>query len=270
MDDKKLEKFARFGIATKGFVYILIGGLAALAAFGAGGQKTGSSGVLEFIAGQPFGQILLVITALGLLGYLFWRFYQAFKDPENKGNDMKGLAKRAGYFFSGAFYGFLAFTAIQMVVGAGSGSGSGGGQETVVATLLSKTYGQVLVALLGGIFLIKAIHQFYQAYSENFKKKLRQSKLDEKARNLVYKSGKIGFTARGIVIGIISFLTFRAAFTANSSQAGGTDDAFSFIQSTFGSVVFLLIAVGLVAYGVFMFIKARYSEIHISSNLSYT
>lgn len=267
MEKDKLEKFARIGIATKGFVYCLIGGLAAMAAFGGGGKKTGSSGALEFLSGQPFGQILLVITAIGLLGFVFWRFYQAFKDPENNGDDAKGLAKRAGFFFSGVFYGFLAFTAIQIVAGSGSGSGSGGGggQETVISTLLNKPFGQVLVAILAGIFLIKAIYQLYRAYSDKFREQIRTSHLESKARKLVYNAGRVGYTSRGIVIGIISYLTFRAALTANSSQAGGTDDALSFIQGTFGTVALILIAVGLVAYGIFMFIKARYKEMALSS-----
>jgi hypothetical protein len=269
MDKDKLEKFARFGIGTKGFVYCLIGVLTAMAAFGSGGKQTGSSGVLEFLSGQPFGQILLVITGVGLLGYVFWRFYQAFKDPENKGNDAKGLGKRAGYFFSGAFYGFLAFTAFQLAFGSGSGSGGGGGQENVVSTLLSKPFGQILVGILAGIFLIKAIVQLYRAYSESFRKEVNQSQLNDKARELIFKTGRIGYTARGIVITIIAYLTFRAALSANSSQAGGTEDAFSFIQGTFGTVALILIAIGLVAYGIFMFIKARYREMVLSPSVSY-
>ena len=271
MEKDKLEKFARVGIATKGFIYCLIGGLAAMAAFGGGGKKTGSSGALEFLSGQPFGQVLLVITAIGLVGFVFWRFYQAFKDPENNGDDAKGMIKRAGFFFSGVFYGFLAFTAFQMVVGSGSGSGSGsgGGQETVVSTLLSKPFGQVLVAILAGIFLVKAGHQLYRAYSKKFRKEVSSAQLEAKARGLVFNAGRVGYTARGIVIGIISYLTFRAAFTANTSQAGGTDDALTFIQGTFGTVALILIAVGLVAYGIFMFIKARYKEMALGTSTQY-
>ena len=267
MEKDKLEKFARIGIATKGFVYCLIGGLAAIAAFGGGGRKTGSSGALKFLSGQPFGQVLLVMTAIGLLGFVFWRFYQAFVDPEDKGTDAKGLAKRFAYFFSGVFYGFLAFTALQLVFGSGSGGGSGGGggQESVIATLLSKPYGQVLVALVAGIFLIKAIYQLHRAYSDNFKNKVKESRLTRKAGKIFFNAGRIGYTSRGIVIGIISYLTFRAAFTANTSQAGGTEDALSFIQGTFGTVALILIAIGLFAYGMFMFVKARYREMALSS-----
>ncbi|MBX2840637.1 MAG: DUF1206 domain-containing protein [Flammeovirgaceae bacterium] len=257
MNNKK-EKFARFGIATKGFVYCLIGGLTAMAAFGAGGKKTGSSGALEFLSSQTYGQILLVITALGLLGFVFWRLYQTFADPEDKGNDAKGIFRRMGYFSSGVFYGLLTYTAIKTV--AGSGSDSGGGKESLVNTLLSESYGQILVGILGVIFLCKAGYQLYRAYSGKFKNKVNESGLGRKARELVLKSGQIGYTARGVVIGIISFLTFKAAFSANSNQAGGTEDAFGFIQNEFGAIVLAVVAIGLLAYGVFMFIKAKYRK----------
>ncbi|WP_020528332.1 DUF1206 domain-containing protein [Flexithrix dorotheae] len=257
MNNKK-EKFARFGIATKGFVYCLIGGLTAMAAFGAGGKKTGSSGALEYLASQTYGQVLLIITAMGLISFVFWRFYQTFADPEDKGNDAKGIFRRIGYFSSGVFYGFLSYTAINTV--AGASSGSGGSKASLINTLLSESYGQIMVGILGVIFLGKAGYQFYRAYSGKFKDKVKEASLGKRARELVLKSGQVGYTARGVVIAIISFLTFKAAFSANSSQAGGTEEALSFIQNEFGAIVLAVVAIGLLAYGVFMFIKAKYRE----------
>ncbi|QCK16823.1 DUF1206 domain-containing protein [Mangrovivirga cuniculi] len=259
MDDKK-EKLARFGIATKGFVYCLIGVLTTMAVIGAGGKKTGSSGALESIASMTFGQILLGITVLGLLGYVFWRMYQAFDDPENKGTDAKGLAQRTGYFLSGLFYGFLAFSAMEILMGSGSSGGGGSTKETVVAKLLDQSFGQYLVGALALVFFGKAIYQWYRAFSDKFKKKVKEAGLDQKARELMIKSGKIGYTARGVVIGIVGYMTLRAAITASSSQAGGTKDAFQFIQNEFGSFLLVIVAIGLFAYGVFMFLKARYRK----------
>ena len=261
MNNKK-EKLARFGIATKGAIYCLIGILTAMSALGTGGKKTGSSGVLDFIAQQTFGQVLLFIVGLGICGFVFWRFYQAIEDPEDKGSDAKGLARRIGYASSGVFYGFLAFIAFKTAIGAGSGS-SGNGNESFVATLLGETYGQILVGVLGAVFLGKAAYQLWRAYSEKFANKVKETGLAQKAQKLILNTGKVGYTARGIVIGIISFLTFKAAFTANSESAGGTKDAFQFLQNEFGTIVLIVIAVGLIAYGVFMFVKARYREMSL-------
>lgn len=254
----------RFGIAAKGFVYCLIGGLTLMAAIGRGGSKSGSSDALKSLADNTGGMILLGITAVGLLAYVFWRFYQAFKDPEDKGTDAKGIVRRIGYFGSGVIYGFLAYTAFSILIGSGggsgSGSGSGSGQETLIAKALSQSFGQILVAIIATVFLAKALYQMFRAYSDKYQEKVKEQDLSPKVQEIVLTFGKLGYTARGIVVGVIAFLTYKAALTQSSDQAGGTKDAFNFLQNEFGSVVLAIIAVGLLMYGIFILVKARYRE----------
>jgi hypothetical protein len=54
-----VEQLARCGYAAKGFVYLIVGLLAAQAAFTTGGKTTDTSGALETIVSQPFGKFLL-------------------------------------------------------------------------------------------------------------------------------------------------------------------------------------------------------------------
>jgi hypothetical protein len=60
-----IERLARFGYVTKGFVYALIGILAIMAALTTGGETTGTEGVLHTIAAQPFGRIILTLIVVG-------------------------------------------------------------------------------------------------------------------------------------------------------------------------------------------------------------
>ncbi len=260
--EKKKENIARFGIASKGFVYTLIGALTFMAAVGRGGSKSGSSDALKYLSGSTFGSVLLAITALGLVAYVFWRFYQAFKDPEDKGNDAKGIVRRIGYFSSGILYGLLAFSAIQILTGSGSGQGSGSGssQESLIAKALSHSFGQIIVAIIATVFLGKALYQMFRAYTGKFKEKVKEQGLPQKAQKAVLTFGKVGYTARGIVIGVVAFLTYKAAFFSSSEQAGGTKEAFSFLQNEFGSIILSGVAIGLAMYGIFLFIKARYRD----------
>ena len=100
---------ARFGFAAKGVVYMIIGVLAVLAAFGdRGEQTTDSRGALQEVLTQPFGQVLLGVIAVGLFGYAAWRFVQAIFDTENKGSDAKGIFTRIGYAGIGVLYASLA------------------------------------------------------------------------------------------------------------------------------------------------------------------
>ena len=60
-----IEGLGRFGYAAKGIVYLIVGGLAVLAALGHGGQMTDQRGALSHIAEAPFGRSLLVVVAVG-------------------------------------------------------------------------------------------------------------------------------------------------------------------------------------------------------------
>ncbi|SDJ78604.1 protein of unknown function [Catalinimonas alkaloidigena] len=271
MDTNKeqwIENYARFGVAAKGVVYCLVGILAAMAATGNGGQTTGKSGVFKTILAQPFGQILLGLVAFGLLGYVTWRFIQAIKDPNNKGNDAKGIATRLGYAFSGVVYLALAISAISLLFGQSGGSGGSGGsgdsRELLVSKLLEQPFGQWLVGLVAVGTVAKGIYQIYRALSGNYMKNVKSMNLEHKVREFIKHAGQVGYIARGVVLGIVGYFFFRAAVEANPNQAGGTSEAFSFLQNTSGPWLLAAVALGLTGYGIFMFVKAKYGRFAIA------
>ena len=256
------ETIIRFGIATKGFVYVLFGGLTAVAAIGLrGGGSADSNGALDYLSRSSIGTLVLALTAAGLVAYVFWRFYQAFADTENKGTDKKGLANRIGYFSSGLIYAFLAFSAFQILFG--NGGDNGGGSNSYLARILSHRYGQIVVGIIALGYLGKALYQIYRAYTGKYKKKIKEQHLSDNSRKLLVVSGVAGYTARGIVISIIAYLIFRAAWTSNSDEAGGTGEAFQFLQNEFGTIALAIIAFGLILYGIFYFINAKHRQINV-------
>ena len=249
-------------MGAKGVVYLILGTLTAMTAFNEGGQKAGQSDALKFIYSQPFGQVLLGLLAVGLIGYVVWRFVQAFRDPENEGDDKKGIAKRIGYGVSGLLYAFLAFEAIRMLVQSGSSGSGGGGNKQVVSMLLEQPFGQILVGIVAVALFAKAVSAIYKAWTGKFMEEINAGQLDQKVKRVIKNTGTAGLAARGVVVGIIGFLFMKAAVQANASQAGGTEGAFSFIQSSsYGSILLGIIAIGLACYGVFMLVKARYKAL---------
>ncbi|MEH6656983.1 DUF1206 domain-containing protein [Leeuwenhoekiella marinoflava] len=258
MITNKKEKLARAGMVAKGVVYAIIGTLTAMAAFNLGGSKSGSDSVLEFLAQQAFGNFLLGILALGLFSYTFYRIYEALFGSGDSWSETKGFVKRAGYLVSGVFYGVLGFTAAKMVVGSGSGSGG----NSMISTVLSKPYGPYLVGFVALCLAGKAVFQVYKAYSGKFREDVKESNLGQKERKALIRAGKIGFTARGIVSGIVAFLFFKVAL-GTGGKVGGKVAAFDFLQDTFGASVMGIVALGLVAYAVFMFIQAKYAQIRL-------
>ena len=62
-------------------IYLMIGMLAVKLALGDGGKATNQSGALRTIAQQPFGEVLLILVAIGLAGYSVWRLIRAAPRP---------------------------------------------------------------------------------------------------------------------------------------------------------------------------------------------
>ncbi len=254
-----IKKVARTGFVAKGVVYGIIGVLTFKAAFDMGGQKAGQLQVLEFLEKQTFGNILLILMALGLACYATWRFIQAVKDPENIGNDGKGKAKRVAFFCSGLLYLGFGILAALKAFGSNKGSSgsSGSGQQS---SFLASETGLWIIGIVGAGIIIAGIFQFVKAYKNDYQKKFDLSSLGEqKKRESIEKTAKFGLSARGVILLIIGFFAIKAAVNSNPSQIKSTSEAFAFIQeSAYGAWLMGAVAAGLVAYAIYMFLMAKY------------
>lgn len=253
-----IERLARSGFATKGIVYSLVGLLAAQAALGVEGQNTDTQGALQAIVTQPFGRVLLSFVAVGLLGYALWRIVEAIADPEHKGHDAKGLLQRCSYAGNGLIYAGLALTAAQIVGGASS-HGSDNTSQDWTARLLAQPFGQWLVGTIGAIIIGIGVYQFYKAYKATFKKQLKLNEMSTTEKMWIIRIGRLGLAARGVVFGVIGFFFIQAARQSNPEQAIGLAGALeSLEQQPYGSWVLGIVAIGLIAYGIYYIVQARY------------
>lgn len=257
-------RLARFGYAAKGVVYIVVGILALQVAIGTGGRTTGPEGALSTIARQPFGQVLLVLVAVGLFGYMLWRFVQAWVDPEGKGTDLQGIGQRLGYVISGFTYGSLAFAAARIVIGAASGGSSNQQQQGWTAQLMSMPFGRWLVALVGLAVIGVGIFQFYYGYKAKFRKHLKLYEMNEQEETVATRTGRFGYMARGVVFAIIGGFLIQAAWQFDPNEVGGIGKALSELaQQPYGPWLLGIVALGLVAYSIFAFMDARYRRIFV-------
>lgn len=259
-----VKRLARFGLAAKGMVYLLSGLLALLGALSIGGHKgeaADKSGVFSFVYEQPMGKVLLAIIAIGLLCYAAWRLIQGIRDTEQKGSDLKGLAKRGSYIFRGLLYVSVALFAAKVALYHTTGSGDS--NKKLAGELMDKPFGQVLVGIIAIIMFISGIVQLFNAFSGKYKKYVEQARHKNHITSLLIKSGRLGYVARGIVWFIIGWLFLRAAIEASPGKAGGSSDVFKWLQSwDHGDMLLAIVAAGLVCYGLFMFLRARYQPIH--------
>jgi hypothetical protein len=250
---------ARAGLVSKGVVYCLLGALAFMAAFEIGGRSdddASKKGVFNFIEGVG-GKWLLGILALGLFCYAAWRLIQAVREGRKKDG-----AKTAGKVmrFSAIVYCLLALYAGKRFLGNGD-KGGGDNTQATVAELMSKPLGTWLVGLLGLALALTGIYQVYYGLSGKYRKHVQELSLHSTASRNLLRSGKIGYAARGIVWLILAWLSFKASFRSDSSEAGDTGKAFHFLESaSFGSYLLGALGLGLICYGVFNFVRARFER----------
>jgi hypothetical protein len=259
---------ARLGYAAKGVVYLIIGWLAVQVAIGAGGKTTDQRGALQIINEQPFGRFLLALVIIGLIGFAIWCFLQTWFDPEGKGSDMKGIIGRLGYAITGISYAILAFGAFQLVTRTGTGSATKStttSTQDVTAQLLNHSWGVVAVVILGLIVIGVAFYLFAKAYTAKFQRRLLLTGLSARLRGAVIFLGRFGYAALGVVFSIIGIFLIVAAVQHNPHEAKGLDTALrTLAQQPFGPLLLGIVALGLVAYGVYSFIEARYRRVGVS------
>lgn len=258
-----IEWLARLGFVAKGVVYALVGILAVQVAFGGGGQTEGTQGAFQTIVSQPFGQVMLGLVALGLAGYALWLFIRAGMDTENRGSDVTGIIKRIGYAASGVLHMGLAFMAVQLIIGSGSGGGNSVAEWT--AWLMQQPFGRWLVGIGGVIGVGVGLYRLYKAYSVKFTEVLDLSHMSATARKWTIRFGRAGIAAQGVVFIMIGSFFVQAAVQYQPSEARGLGGALQTLaEQPYGPWLLLIVALGLVAHGMYMFILSQYRRISTS------
>lgn len=257
-----IERLARLGYGSKGVVYIIIGLMSLRAALGGRGDTTtDTSGAFRRILEQPFGEALLILVAVGLLGYSVWRIIQSVIDPEGQGSGAKGIGYRLVLFGRGVFHAFLAWEAFSLAMRMGGSSGKS--EDHWAARVLAQPFGATLLLIVAVSIAGYGLAQVVRAVGSKVDKRLRLGSLSPRTRRWVIRISRYGLAARGVVFMLIGFLFFRAARQQDASEAGGVGEA---LGTLFGSSTWLLavVAVGLASYGIYELIKARYRWIAVA------
>ncbi len=263
-DNPWIDRLARFGFIMRGVLYIVIGLLAVQLALGAGGKATDQNGAIALLAANPWGKFLLFAMAIGLAGYSLWGFVRAIFDPLRRGHDTKGLVARLGFLISGVSYGALVLPTARYLTGnPGSGGGQSGNPQDITAQLLSKPgYGQWLVILFGGFWIVAAIGQFLQAYKAEFVKDFKSREMRANEKRWATRIGRFGYAARGVVFAIIGWFVIQAALSFSPQRATGFDGALLKIaREPYGLYLLAIVALGLVAFGVYSMLCARWNKV---------
>jgi hypothetical protein len=192
---------ARFGYAAKGTLYGGVGLLALLQALDfSAGDTVDSSGVIQNLATQPYGRLMLVILAISLMGYVLWRFIEAWIDPEHSDSQSaKGIARRIGYACNGLVYAGVALSAVKIVMSLSSDNGKTAQEWALM--VMQQPFGRWLVGAGGLFFFGVGCAYSYEAIKARFRKHMKLHEMSHAAKTWATAAGRVGTAARGVVYG---------------------------------------------------------------------
>jgi hypothetical protein len=257
-NSNQFRSLAIAGLVAKGLVYCLLGVLLLMSALHLNGKSTNETdnrGVFSFVEDLPAGHVLLALIALGLLCYTVWRCIQAFSDTERKGKDLKGIAQRGRYVLSGLFYLSVGALAVKMIF---SDPANTDQKQNLAFMLFTHSAGKIAAFVVALIFTGNGLYQVYYGLTEKFSKHIAVNDKGNRGK-LINGAAKAGYTARGVTWMLIGWLFGNAAWHANASEAGDSSKAFTVLSETsYGIYLLAAMGLGLICYGVFNFIRARY------------
>lgn len=255
-----IERLARVGYAAKALLYTVVGMLALQSALGSGGRTTGSRGALATLVRQEYGAILLVAIAAGLFGYAGWRIIEAVLDPEHRGTTPKALALRASFAARGLLHAALGIQAVRLATGTSGANGQA--LEEWTARVLGAPLGRWLVAAAGLAVAGYGVYQLYRAWAAKLSRQLDIASLSRDAGAWLTKVCRFGIGARGVVFAICGWYLVRAGIGRDATAVADTGEALGAIEhQPFGEWLLAVVAVGLIAYGAYEIVQARYRVI---------
>jgi Domain of Unknown Function (DUF1206) len=244
----RMTILTRVGFAARGLLYIVI----AMLLFQSGRSEDPSGALVEL--GRSGGDTLLLAMAAGFIGYGLWRLADAWLNIEGHELGAKGIGGRIAAAISGLVYLALAGQAFRLMDG-GGGPGPGDEAEQGAQTALALPGGPLLLVLGGAILIGAGSFQLLTAYRCGFCQRLDPIVAQ---RSWVRWMGRGGYAARGVIFLVTGFFLLRAGFESRPSAAGGIADALRWLESP----IDLAVAAGLLLFGLFSLVEARFRIIH--------
>ncbi|WP_170259171.1 DUF1206 domain-containing protein [Nocardioides psychrotolerans] len=250
-----VDTAGRIGLVAYGVVHLLVGWLALQLAFGESSGSASSTGAIQELSTQPLGGFLVWVVAIGMFLLALWRLEDGFL---GRGHEDSSDRVKAGVVagFKAVLYVTVGISALKVALG--SGSSGGGGSDTMTAKAMDLPGGQLLVGAVGLGIIAYGVRLVWIAWSESFLKKIDGKDRGGNTGSAFKWLGKAGYAAKGVSIAVIGSLFVYAAATHEAKKSGGLDQALrEILQQPFGPVLLTLVALGIIAYGLFAFARAK-------------
>jgi hypothetical protein len=251
-----LHFLARLGYAVNGLLHALIGVIAIEIALGIGGGEADQSGALSALAGTPGGVFILWTVFVGLTVLGLWLILNSFLTAPA---DTK---KRVGHYFSeiGKGVAYLAVAATTFTFARGGATSSASTSTQVSGSILAVPGGVFLVVLIGVLIFAIGVYFVIKGATKRFTRDL--SVPPGRAGKATIVLGVVGYVAKGVVLAAVGILFCVAAATLDPAKSSGLDGGLKTLGALpFGQLILVLVGLGLIAYALYSFVRARYARL---------
>jgi hypothetical protein len=253
------QLMARIGLVAYGGVHLLVAWLAVQVAVGDldgdGVGKTDKTGALQSISGNTGGDILLWLVAIGLGVSTLWQLFEAVAGNRNSRHDRLLRAMNLGEAF---LFGYLSFSAGKLAAGSPASS-TDDAQLGLIGSLLNQSWGKPVVIAIGLVIVAISLFIARHGITRRFTSEQDLGKASPTTRKTVVRLGQTGYLALGAMYGTAGVLVVVAAAQSQPTKATGLDVALKTLAAQpYGTVLLILIAIGLAAFAAFTLFDARY------------
>jgi hypothetical protein len=234
----------RIGFLGRGLLYISLAALVMTSR-----HSADLSAALE-VLGDGVGRWLLILIAIGLTTYGVWRLTDAAFGTEAGRHSWKSRRKRLASAGVGIVYLYFAYKAAHILLG---GHAEQNEMSRHADTILDLPGGSLMLAAIAIGVAIAALVQARIALRCTF---LDPLDADAIATPVTWL-GRIGYSARAVILLLVAFLIARSAIDNRSAEAGGTKQALALLSMPW----LYAVATGLLLFGIFGLIEARYRRV---------
>lgn len=250
-----VQRLGRLGLVARGLLYVVVGLLAANVARGAD-EQADRQGALRTIGSNPVGRVALLAVVAGFAGYALWRFAEATVRPGDKGVGGRLHSALKAILYTGFAFTTLAFVATKR------SANSDEKEQDYASRVLHWPAGRYLVAAVGLTLIGIGVGNAYRALSGRYKKHLKEQEIPESCESWFPIVAHLGLAARATAFSLVGAFLVQAALTYDAEKARGLDGSLRTIaREPWGRPLVVLVAIGLVSFGAWCFIEARYRRV---------
>ena len=212
-----------------------------------------------------WGRATLVLLVAGLAAYALTQLIEAVFRPSRATGAMGAWRQRAVSLWGCLLYLVFCLSTARLLAGtpAKQTAASEQLQDTdVIAVLLRTGWGRALLVLAGVLAVVAGVEIGRRSVRLDFRERFTAERMPRALAVLTRALGGVGCVARAIVVVLVGVFVVKAAVLSSAKQAKGLDAVFrSVAGSACGSWLLALLASGLLCYGLYCLIEARYRDL---------